>query len=197
MSSLGLRSGLAATFFAVPPLSIAAGVFRIVVLLKPVTIWIIGFQKWKQPNLQYINIMCCCQCSTKYNYVCSPTTRNSCPYVSFGRMFGLHSVPNWLPLLARGNSLMTSSWTVHSLVHNTSLNSRSPLCFAAYTTPDASPYLLLISRHSISSFSPPTQAFFVPVSLYSGSPLMLGIQPTACCATWKQTVRHSQPWLGR
>ena len=35
------------TFFDVPPLSIAAGVFRIVVLLRPVTIWIIGFQEWK------------------------------------------------------------------------------------------------------------------------------------------------------
>ena len=35
------------TFLTVPPLSIAAGVFRIIILLKPVTIWIIGFQEWK------------------------------------------------------------------------------------------------------------------------------------------------------
>ena len=35
------------TFLAVPPLSITAGTFRIIILLKPVTIWIIGFQEWK------------------------------------------------------------------------------------------------------------------------------------------------------
>ena len=84
-----------------------ACVFRIIVLLEPMMLWVVCGYEREESSFQYFDIEVCVHDLCENNHCCCTFTGNSSPYVHFSWMFGLWFVLSWLSNLAVGLPHMT------------------------------------------------------------------------------------------